>query len=170
MSVIQEIEKLYKSGGYAAIHEKYALYRMPKGINKTFTKKQKEIWKRYLNWRWKKNHPDFIKIENLHWYKYYRKVKPFVCICKKCGEKFNAPKKYYKTCPECLTAPSLRDVERRQILERKIKRAAIREQVYNIYITGEITQEKLAEIYNTSQENISRWIRLHKKYLQNKKK
>lgn len=168
--MLADIEDLFNKGGCKEIDKKYHNYRIIKFMFKELTPEQKIIWKRYLGWRWKKEHPEFTKSQNKYYYKLYRKTKPHVCICKKCGQEFNAAKKCYKICPRCQFMPSESQIKKQEILERKIKKMAKIEQVYNIYITGEMNQTQIARVYDTTQENISRWIRKYKKYLQNKKK
>lgn len=58
--------------------------------------------KRFLQRRWRKNHPEWVKSSNDYWAKRYKATKPFECICTECGKTFNGARSCLKLCPDCL--------------------------------------------------------------------
>lgn len=152
------IEDLYQQGGYEFIYAKYGFKRMPKASRYSMTEKSYRRWKLYLRWRWMSQHPDYAKEQNKYYNKLYQKTKPCVCICINCGKEFNAPRKYYKICPECHKIPTKHELYVKEMAKRRKERQEMIEEVKYWYSKGE-TQEVLAEDFGVTQKTISNWVR-----------
>lgn len=160
------IIKTFNRGGYKAIRKEFEGKRMPKSTFKELTAEAKKIWHRFLGWRWRKDHPEFIKKQNYYYYKKRIEEKPYKCICVRCGEEFNAARPYYKICGKCPTKTS---IKKKEIQMRKDHRNMIAEQAVAMYQTGRYTQKEVAEFFGTYQRQISNWVTADRKRLQNKK-
>lgn len=138
--------------------------RLKRGDFKKMTPEQQTEWKHYLQKRWRDNHKDKMHAENKKWFEHYKTVKPYICVCKRCGAEFNSPRPYYKLCGKC---PTLTELRKNQIRERWEQRRQNILEALELRNQG-LTQEKIAKRFNTSQENISRWFREAKKLLTDK--
>ena len=109
--------------------------RLKPGEFIAMTPEQQKAHKRALNKRWRDAHPDIMHEQNLHWYRFYKKVKPHTCICKKCGQSFNAPRAYFKLCDGCRNK-DWGGVRRQAILDRQNARLRKHEQVIELAKQG----------------------------------
>ena len=122
--------------------------------------KQKE-WKAFLQRRWRHAHPEFVKNQNAYYGKLYSISKPFTPTCKKCGEKFNAPRTSSKLCPNCRAALYKQWAEKKQ--EQRARRMAhdqIIQDIINLWKSG-MTQTEIAKKYNRTQSGVSALLRRH---------
>ena len=161
----KDLEKVYKLGGYELIDSYFV------GIRKTkkdiLSSEGKKIWTRYLHWRWCKNHPEFIKKQNKYYFDKYKTEKPHKCICKRCGQEFDAPRPYYKLCMKC---PTKTQLKKKEIQFRKDRKKMIAEQAVAMYKTGLYTQQYIADFFGTYQRQISNWVNSARKKLTKEKK
>lgn len=156
------IEDIYNAGALPALHKAYHDKRMPMNNLKFLTPKARKIWKNYIQYRWRKKHPEFVKKQNDYFAAKYRTEKPFICTCKYCGQQFNAPKNCYQICPTCSARPSKKRLKQLEIEQRRLARQASIEEARFWYSKG-ITQEVLAEDFGVAQKTISNWVRGVKK-------
>lgn len=141
--------------------------RIPYGATKNMTDEEFRQYKRDIQKRWRHKHPEYVKKENLYWYKKYREEKPYKCICKRCGQEFDAPRPYYKVCGKCPTKTS---IMKKEIQMRKDNKKMIVEQAVAMYKTGLYTQTQVAEFFGTYQRQISNWVKEDRKRLTKEKK
>lgn len=151
------IEKWFDEGGYPLIQKKTEGYRMPMGYSKLLTDRSYRIWIRYLRWAWCQKHTNFVKQQNKYYNNKRETEKPYISVCKKCGKEFNAPRNYYKICPECRLKPSAHQIKMQERAERKKEKIDTIKEVQLWYKSG-ITQEVLALDFGVSQKTISNWV------------
>ena len=132
--------------------------RLPYGATKNMSPEEYKEYKRELQRRWRKEHPEYMKENNRHWYRFYQRVKPRVCVCKFCGQEFNAPRSYYKICPECRNKPSKHKLLLMARAERKKTRQELQVKAIEMYKKG-LFERQIAEKLNVSQKCISNWVR-----------
>lgn len=133
--------------------------RLEYGATKNMTDEEKRQHRRDLQRRWRKNHPDFIKMQNKHFYEFYSRVKPYICICVKCGQKFYKSRKYYKFCPECLeNMHKTADLRRKAIVLKQEERQQEYKEIVDMYKNGH-SQQIIAETFGRSQSGVSQIIR-----------
>lgn len=133
--------------------------RLKYGATKNMTDEEKKQHNRYLQRRWRKNHPDFIKAQNKYYYEFYSRVKPYTCICVKCGQKFYKSRKCYKLCPECLeNMHKTADLRRKVIVLKQEERQQEYKEIVDMYKNGH-SQQIIAETFGRSQSGVSKIIR-----------
>lgn len=172
MKMLADIEELFNKSGCKAIDKKYHDYRMVKFMSKELTPEQKRIWKRYLGWRWRHSHPEFVSAQNKHYSEIYKKTKPFVITCQYCENQFNAARSSYHVCPNCMEKSHKKQLALKQakIARRKAREHFIQE-IIHLWQSG-ISQTEIARRYNRTQSGISALLRRHyllRKPLANKK-
>ena len=118
-------------------------------------------YKRNLQRSWRKRNKKLVKERNHNWWIYYKETKPRVCICKYCGNEFNAPRNYYKVCPDCRNKPKKYELIKMAKEQRKKQRQEMIEEARDWYKAG-MTQEVLALEFGVSQKCISNWVRKEK--------
>lgn len=122
---------------------------------------QQREHKRMLQRRWRKNNKDIVKARNHRYYLKYKKIKPYVVVCKYCGEEFHATRNYYKICPDCLKKPKTIALKKMEIQNRKAKKEEMKKEIRNWYSAG-MTQMALAQYYGVTQTTISKWLKQKK--------
>ena len=152
-----DIEESFREGGYELIDSIFHGVRMPKSMSKNISQKAYHRWIRYLRWRWLHQHPDFSKKQNKYYAEKRQKEKPYVCICKKCGKEFNAPRKCYKICPNCRIYPSLRNIKK-QNAEKRLKKKIGDIQEAQVWARMGLSQQTIADHFAVSQKTISNWV------------
>lgn len=150
------IKDIYKAGGYKALLEE-GFYRLPIGATKEMSDEEKRIWKRFLAYRWRKEHPEFVKRQNRYYSKKRQKEKPYIAICKLCGKEFHTAREYNKICPDCHKLPTKHQIHIEESKKRKKEKALIRDEVRYWYKKG-LTQCVLAEDFGVTQKTISNWV------------
>ena len=130
---------------------------------------EKKQWKHFLQKRWRKEHPEKMRESNKKWAQFYNETKPCKCVCKVCGNVFNARRNYLKKCPACVLAShEKQSLLKQQLQERKQKRQDFVVTIVEMYKSG-LTQQQIADIMKRSQSNISAILRKNKKILTSKK-
>lgn len=151
------IEELYQKGGYKMIDFIYGGIKMPKGSVNEMSKESYHRWKLYLNWRWKKKHPSFVKMQNRYYLKKRQKEKPYIAVCQRCGKEFNAARPYYKVCPDCRNQPTQRQIKEKEAKKRLKQKIGDIQEAQVWYKMG-LRQEVIAEHFGVTQKTISNWI------------
>lgn len=113
MKILFHYQNLIKKGNKM-------LRRLKRGEYKAMSLEERRKWKHMLQKKWRKNHPEWVKKSNHEWALYYVQYKPFVCMCDFCGKEFNAARKYYKKCPDCI------EKKRQESKERKLQKEQLR--------------------------------------------
>jgi hypothetical protein len=75
--------------------------RLPYGTFKTLTPEQQREHMRALSKNAREKNRDKINAYNKTFFDRWKIEKPFVCTCKYCGSKFNAPRNNRYMCPHC---------------------------------------------------------------------
>lgn len=75
--------------------------RLPYGTFRTLTPEQQRDHLRMLAKRARDKNRDKINAYNKTFFDKWKIEKPFVCTCKHCGAKFNAPRNNRYMCPQC---------------------------------------------------------------------
>lgn len=132
--------------------------RLKYGATKDMSPEEYKEYKRNLQRSWRKRNKKLVKERNHNWWIYYKETKPRVCICKYCGNEFNAPRNYYKVCPDCRNKPKKYELIKMAKEQRKKQRQEMIEEARDWYKAG-ITQEVLALEFGVSQKCISNWVR-----------
>ncbi len=133
--------------------------RIKYGSSKYMTEEELKEHTRQLHRNWCKKHPEWVKSRNRHYFELYKETKPCVCVCVKCGKKFNAPRKYYKMCEHC--------VEKWHKDAQKRREAISKRRIDNLFEIQEIlrmahegwSQTIIAETFGRSQSGISTILR-----------
>lgn len=133
------------------------MQRLKYGATKNMTPEEYKQYKRDLSKRWRDNNPEKIKKQNKYYSDLYKKTKPFVCICSKCGCSFHASRNYYKICEDCKLKPSKRQILLQERKNKHIEKIKLIEEVKYGYKCG-IQQAILAENFGVTQKTISNWI------------
>ena len=128
--------------------------RLKPGEFIAMTPEQKQEHKRMLNRRYRVKNPDKIHKRNLYFYELYKTIKPCVCICKKCGNKFNAPRKYYKLCDTCRNT-DWGKIRTQNILDRRNERIRKHELIIQLAKLG-LKQSDIAAQVGYCQRNVSK--------------
>lgn len=157
MKIEYRIEELFQKGGYKMIDFIYHRYRMPNGSSKRMSAESYKRWKLYLRWRWLHEHPGYVTAQNRYYHQKRQIEKPYISVCKKCGKEFNAPRNYYKLCPECLSQPTQRQIRSKEIKERLKKKISDIQQAQVWYKLG-LKQQFIANHFGVAQKTISNWI------------
>lgn len=129
------------------------MQRLKRGEFIAMSDEEKIRHKRMLNQRWKRLNPDKVQAQNRRFYELYHTLKPYICICVKCGNKFNAARKRYKLCPECLN----RDygaIRRQAIIERANIRKSRHQKVIELGKSG-MKEVVIAKITGYCQRSVS---------------
>lgn len=133
--------------------------RLKYGATKYMTPDEYKQYKRDLSKRWRKNNPDKVKAQNKYYSELYKTIKPFECTCKICGRKFDAMRKYYKLCPQCIKDNKyIAEVKRKTIALKQEERRAEYEQILVMRRMG-IKQQIIADTLHRSQSGISAILR-----------
>ena len=146
--------------------------RLKPGEWKAMSPEDQIKWKRFLQRRWRHNHPEFVSAQNKYYSEFYKKTKPFVITCRHCGNQFNAARYSYHICPNCVEESHKKQLALKQakVTRRKAREHFIQE-IIHLWQTG-ISQTEIARRYNRTQSGISALLRRHyllKKPLANKK-
>ena len=136
--------------------------RLKYGATKDMSPEEYKEYKRNLQRSWRKRNKKLVKERNHNWWIYYKETKPRVCICKYCGNEFNAPRNYYKVCPDCRNKPKKYELIKMAKEQRKKQRQEMIEEARDWYKAG-MTQEAIALDFGVSQKCISNWVRKGKK-------
>lgn len=137
--------------------------RLKYGATKYMTPDEYKQYKRDLGKRWRKKNKAKIKAKNKYYADLYKIIRPCECICKICGRKFDAPRKYYKLCPQCLKENRyIAEVKRKTIALKQEERRAEYEQILVMRRMG-IRQRVIADALGRSQSGISSILRRMKK-------
>lgn len=131
--------------------------RLPYGASKSMTDEEKLLRKRYLHKRWRDNHPDFCKAQSKYYYALYKQTKPKTCVCKYCHQEFNAPRDYYKICPNCLSAPKKTHLLNKLKAEKRKLRLHRIEVALKLYGQG-LSQIKIGALLGVTQKCVSTWV------------
>lgn len=117
--------------------------------------------KRFLQKRWRKSHPEWVKNSNKYWAARYKETKPFVCVCAYCGKTFNGRRSCLKMCQDCIQklhdhAEALRVKKKMRILEKR----NLEKQIISWHNQG-LNQVQISKILGRSQSGISVILRKH---------
>lgn len=159
-----DIVNLYKNGGFQAIDD--LGIKLKYGEGRTLKPEERVLWTRYLRWRWRRANPDKVKAENKHWGEFYKKMRPYRCICKRCGCEFNADRPYRLYCGKC---PSKSKLNQERIAAKKKQREQLKNAVVMLYCTGKMTQQEIADRLGIYQKYVSLFIKEKTKELTGKK-
>lgn len=133
--------------------------RLKKGEWIAMSPEDKLKWKRFLQRRWRQNHPETVKQSNKHWAEFYKKVKPHLIACRGCGTKFYAARKNRHLCDSCLENRHQRQIVLKQELkERKKAREKFLKDITKMWESG-IPQTQIAKKYGRTQSGISALLR-----------
>ena len=132
--------------------------RLRKGEFLAMTPEKQIEHRKMLQRRWRKNNKDIVKARNHRYYLKYKKTKPYIAVCKYCGQEFNATRSYYKICPDCMCKPKKIALEKIAIQNRKAKKEEMKKEIRDWYSVG-MTQMALAQYYGVTQTTISKWLR-----------
>ena len=133
--------------------------RLKYGATKYMTPDEYKQYKRDLGKRWRKNNKAKIKAKNKYYAELYKQTKPCECICKNCGRKFNAPRKYYKLCSQCLEENHyIAEVKRKTVALKQEERIAEYKEIVRMSKQG-FTQMIIAETFGRTQSGISSILR-----------
>lgn len=133
--------------------------RLKYGATRNMSPEEFKEYKRSLQRRWKAKNPERIKEDNRKWWEWRKREKPKVCVCKYCGNEFNAARATYKICPECLEKPCPTKVKLWEAYCKRLEKQQKINEVRELYSTGQYKQKQLAYMYNVSQRVISYWVR-----------
>lgn len=133
--------------------------RLPWGQTKFMSEEEYRQYKRDLQARWRHAHTEWVKYNNKKWAEIYSKTKPFECICKKCGKKFNASRNSQKSCPECVNLRHLGAVKKREDYKAKIEKKQKDIQQILVMAKMGIRQRIIADVLKMSQSGISQIMR-----------
>ena len=75
--------------------------RLPYGTFKNLTPEEQLAHKRMLRKRDREKNREKRNAYNKTFFDRWKTEKPFICICKYCGAKFNAPRANRYVCPDC---------------------------------------------------------------------
>jgi predicted transcriptional regulator len=132
--------------------------RLKYGATKDMSPEEYKEYKRNLQRSWRKRNKEWVKEHNHDWWIYYKENKPRICICKYCGNEFNAPRNYYKICPDCKNKPKKCELIKMAREQRKKTRQEMIEEARDWYKAG-MTQEAIALDFGVSQKCISNWVK-----------
>lgn len=135
--------------------------RLKMGEFIAMTPEQQIEHKRMLQRRWRAKHKNWVKAQNHKYYEIYKKKKPCVVVCKYCGKEFNAPRKYYKMCPDCLNAPKPTHLKEIEKAKKCAEKELFREEVRKCYASG-LSQDNVAKLFGITQKTVSNWVRKQK--------
>lgn len=129
------------------------LQAMPEEERRAHLREQKKAWRH--------QHPEFIKRQNRKWGEFYRKTKPCVCVCHKCGEDFNACRKYFVTCPACVKK-RFDEAKRKKMAEiaRRERKLSRNEQILLLHSKG-LLQHEISACVGIGQAAVSYVLRKH---------
>ena len=142
--------------------------RLEYGAYKKMTPEQQAAHRRAWQKQWRDNNKALVSERNHYWFERYKRTKPFIATCIFCGKRFNATRKYYKTCPECRDERHTRYVT--MLKERKM-RVAEKEEFYKDIMRLNklgLKQTDIAAILNTTQSAVSYILRTRNKDAGNK--
>lgn len=123
------------------------------------TEEEKKAHKHKLAKLWRKSHPEYIKAQNKYWKEMYQQTKPCECVCKFCGRKFNAARKHYKVCPQCLADWHRKaEITRKAVVVKQEERKAEYDQIIRMRKQG-LKQQVIADTLGRSQSGVSAILR-----------
>lgn len=132
----------------------YGNERLPYGAK--LTKEERAERRKFLARRWRNKNSDIVSERNHYWHVRYRQTKPYIATCYICGKKFNAPRDWYKTCPECLQKIHDDFANR---MEKRRKNVAARKEKYDkiveLLLQGDLNQMQIAKLVGTTQATVS---------------
>lgn len=129
--------------------------RLKRGTFKLLTPEQQREHTHVLAARYRANHRELLRKKYKDWHKKRMKTNPCVCVCRTCGQTFNAPRSCYKLCDNCQKQVHIVAENKRQTLEQK--RADYRKMIQEILELAQqgVRQEDIAQKYDYSQVGIS---------------
>ena len=137
--------------------------RLKYGASKNMTKEEILQRKRLLQKNWREKHPEFTKAQNKYWANVYRQTKPHKCVCSKCGKEFNAARKYFCTCPDCIKIKKQNVILRKQsIIDKRKQRQEEYKTICELYRAG-MKQTAIAFTLGRAQSGISAILRRYTK-------
>lgn len=95
--------------------------RLPRGALQKMTPEERRKHINALTRRSRLKRRDKLNEQNRMYHELWKKTKPFVCICIRCGNKFNACKSNRRVCPGCHTRAHDHHVE---LVEARAQRVA----------------------------------------------
>lgn len=140
---------------------KEPMRRLRHGEFFTMTPDQQKAHKSMLQKRWRAKNKDRVKEMNHKWGMYYWHTKPFPCTCKICGKEFNAARRYFVTCPDCIQARIARNkaIRARAVIKAKVKVERNKE-IIRLRRQG-LLQREISEMTGVKQATISYILRSH---------
>lgn len=133
--------------------------RLKYGSSKYMMKEDLKKHKCLLQKEWRAKHPDIIKAQNRYYANLYAETKPFVCVCIKCGRKFNAARNSYKKCPWCIEKKKkLKDMRLKVAEIKRKERKAEYQKILEMHKKG-IKQQAIADALGRCQSGVSAIIR-----------
>ena len=129
--------------------------RLKHGAFKLLTPEQQLEHIHMLARRYRVNHRELLSKKYKAWHKNRMITKPCVCVCRICGQKFNAPRKCYKRCENCHENTHVEAENKRKLARQK--RADYRQMIQQILELAKqgMRQEDIASHFNYTQSGIS---------------
>ena len=129
--------------------------RLKRGEFKRMSLQEQRAWRCVLNARWRKRHPETVRAKNSYYAKKYLAEKPYDCMCVKCGATFNAYRRSFKWCPNCIEKLHKNARNRRM---REQEKRDLRKDMYAKVVKlskTKMTQAEIAKIVGITQRGVS---------------
>lgn len=75
--------------------------RLPYGAYNLMTPEEQREHRNALHRKWARKNSEYLNAKNKRYFDRWRKEKPFVVNCARCGKEFNACRRCIKVCPKC---------------------------------------------------------------------
>lgn len=129
--------------------------RIPYGTFKDLSPEEQLAHKRELSRRFRTKHRDALNARNKKYFERWKIEKPFVVVCARCGQTFNAPRNNRYVCPDCHAKDHDRAFAIKSArVQRMSDRQDLEQKVLELAITG-MLQKEIADKLNLSQRVVS---------------
>lgn len=93
--------------------------RLTYGSFKNMTPDEQRAHMLMMRARYRAKNRNKIRAEQRYYKKLYMETKPYLCVCTKCGQEFNAHRSDCKRCEQCRSIPSKSALHREKVRARK---------------------------------------------------
>ncbi len=133
--------------------------RIKRGSFKNMTPDEQRAHRLMLQRRWRANNRDKLRAHNHYYWELYKKTKPTLCVCQKCGKEFYAPRKNYcKRCDDCRALAAQVAAQNREKVQAQAIRAqekrAIRAKILKLARAG-VKQIEISRLTGYPQSSVA---------------
>lgn len=129
--------------------------RLPYGAYSLMTPEEQREHRNALHRKWARKNSEYLNTKNKRYFDRWRKEKPFVVNCVRCGKEFNVARKSRQICDECHNfMHNLVDLRKKADKVRRDMKVA-RDELVLKYTADGMLQKEIASMFGVTQKTIS---------------